>query len=164
MERLPLLLSRYIGIDNSHLKIFEADNLLPYEIMPVVKETLVNNDDILEDKNNEFSHASSFIIKGKQLSAMSVRGDDNKRKKADREKHEILVDGITGLKASSVNFAVRNKKELCEVLKEIIHFNLAVQNYVVFDNMGWFDPKKWDIGDKVYGNEQPKHLFEVPWV
>ena len=63
-----------------------------------------------------------MTLKGKQLSAMFVRGDDTKMKKDNREKHDILLDGITGLKASSINFAVRNKKELYEVLKEIIQY------------------------------------------
>ena len=79
-------------------KIFEAEELLPYEVMPIVKETIANIDDILDDLSNEFSHVATFNIKGNQLTAMFKRGDDTRRKKEDREKHEISLEDIRELK------------------------------------------------------------------
>ena len=78
--------------------------------MPLVKETIANIDDILDDERNEFSHAATFTIKGNQLIAMFKRGDDTRRKEEDREKHEISLEDIRELKKSSVEIAV-DKKE-----------------------------------------------------
>ena len=61
--------------------IFEAEELLPYEVMPIVKETIANIVDILDDESNEFSHVATFTIKGNQLTAMFKRGDGTRRKK-----------------------------------------------------------------------------------
>ena len=134
-------------------KIFEADELLPYEVMSIAKETIANIDDILDDKSNEFSHVATYTIKGNQLIAMFKRGDETRRKEEDREKHEISLEDIRELKKSSVEIAVDKKKEMCGALKEILQSKFNDFEDPKFRSMTWFDPKNWDIENKNYGND-----------
>ena len=144
-------------------KIFEVENLLPHEVMPVLKETLANIGDILEETDDSnLSYVATFSIKGKQLATTCCRGDDKRRKKVEREKIEILLDNFTELTKKSVEFSINNKKALCKVLKEIIECKFENFEDPVFNNMIWFDPKSWDNDDKSYGNEQLKCMSKAP--
>ena len=59
-------------------KISETEHLMPYEVMPIVKETLAIIDDIIQADSHDLSHVALFTIGEKKLAAMFVRGDDNK--------------------------------------------------------------------------------------
>ena len=143
-------------------KIFEVKNLLPYEVMPVLKETLANIGDILEETDDSnLSHVATFSINGKQLATTCFRGDDKRRKKVEQEKIEILLDNFTELTKKSVEFSINNKKALCKVIKEIIECKFEHFEDPVFNNMIWFDPKNWDNDDKSYGNEQLKCMSKA---
>ena len=146
-------------------KIFETENLMPYEVMPIVKETLANIDDIIQaDSSDLSSHVAMFTIRGKQLAASFLRADDTRKEKEMREKIEILLDDISDLKSSSVESAMNTKIELCESLKVLIESRFESFQNPIFNDMMWFDPKNWSK-DKSYGNDQIKRMseaFKVP--
>ena len=98
-------------------------------------ETIANIDDILDDESNEFSHVATFTIKGNQLTAMFKRGDDTRRKKEDRKKHEISLEDIRELK----KILCRNCQ--CGALKEILQSKRNDFEDPKFQSMTWFDPK-----------------------
>ena len=151
-------------------KVFESETIALHEIKVVVDETLNNIDMDVEaagtDEEMLNSYSSRFIVVNGQLESTFIKGNDNRRKLADRERITLKLPffGMTEIDDHVRGQISSLKKNTLVDLKELLEARFNDYNQTVFNTMKWYDPKNW-TDEKNYGIEEINKFythFEVP--
>ena len=134
---------------------------MPYEVHPVIMETIENINDTIEadmDEQMLTSHLASFRVGDNgDVEASFLKADDTHKGNADRQRITMTLEHLTHMSDHSTEAAIRKKIDACETLKTLLEAKFVDFTEVVFKSMMWFDPKNWS-NDKQYGFEQIKEL------
>ena len=120
---------------------------MPYEVYPVITETIANLDDAIDadlDEDMLVSHLASFRVNNGNLSSTFLKADDKRKHNKDRETVTVAFDNMTLLNDQTVNWASDKKKEACVSLKNLLEAKFDNFTAPVFKNMRWFNPQNWD--------------------
>ena len=144
-------------------KIFEAEGLMPYDVGPVIEETIANINDVVDadiDDDMLTSHLSSYQIVDDKLLVNFVKGDDSHKNNKDKQKVQVAFQDMTHFDEQYMLIAINKKKSACENLKDLLEHKFADFKEPVFQSMKWFDPKNWQTQDKAYGIEEIKNFYQ----
>ena len=148
-------------------KIFEAEQLMVYDVWSTIEETVANIADAIDadmDEEMLVSHLASYRIQDGSLAVQFLQGDDTHKSNASKQRITVVFESMTFLNETSIHAAIQNKKDVCMTLKGLLEEKFADFKEPVFCSMKWFDCKKWP-SDKLYGFDQLKSLckyFEMP--
>ena len=95
------------------LKLFEAERLFPFEVQPLVSETIANVDNCINasiDDDLLVSYLASFHPMDGELNSSFLKADDRTRSNLDRERVSIAFKNMTDLmRLSFMKRLPRNK-------------------------------------------------------
>ena len=95
------------------LKLFEVERLLPFQVQPLVSETIANIDNCINasiDDDLLVSYLASFHPMDGELNLSFLKADDRTRSNLDRERISIAFKNMTDLmRLSFMKRLPRNK-------------------------------------------------------
>ena len=149
--------------------IFEREYLLPHEISASIKITINKIDDVIKKKASEMEYLNYFRISSAENGKCEIarrypKPGHEKKKIENREFSNINVQGFTYRK-KGLKGAASKVSKTAENLKEILSTRFDTFDLPIYKNMRFFDPKYWKAGEKSYGEDQIKYLynhFQVP--
>jgi len=153
-------------------KVFEHNELLPFEVKGNVQNTCLQLEDIIEsvESNEDWdSHLARFVMSEEegvpQLTSSSyIKHGDMLKKPANRDHITITFENVTNFDESSVKRATQEKARMAEKLLETFKSRFESFNDEIFTAMRWMDPRGWE-DDKNYAHEMLDLLskrFEIP--
>ena len=149
--RFLCLVCRYLDVlelITPATKMFEEEELMPYEVKPTINETILNlNDAILCDADEDVltSYIASFKVgNGSTVTTECFNAADAYKLIKDRRVIQLELLGMYFVQKESYEVAISEKKKVCENLKEVIDTKYSDLHEPVFQNMKWFDPQTWD--------------------
>ena len=141
-------------------KLFEAERLLPFEVQPLVSETIANIDDCINasiDDDLLVSYLASFRPMDGELNSSFLRADDRTRSNSDRERVSIGFENMTDLDETVIHETTAKKQNALISLKVIFEERFSSFSDLIYQNMKWLDPKNWE-DDVAYGSNQIEKL------
>ena len=128
-------------------KMFEEGELMPYEVKPIIQETILNLNDTIESDTDEdmlTSHLASFRIGDNSIiTTECFNADDVHKLIKDRRLIQVELVGMKFVEENSYQVAIREKKKVCDKLKDVIDTKYKDFDKQVFQNMKWFNPETW---------------------
>ena len=141
-------------------KLFEAERLLPFEVQPLVSETIANIDNCINasiDDDLLVSYLASFCVIDGELNLSFLKVYDRRRSKSDHEHVTIAFENTTDLDETVVHETVAKKQNALRSLKEIFEERFSSFSDPIYQNMKWLEPKNWE-DDVAYGSSQIEKL------
>ena len=141
-------------------KLFEAERLLPFEVQPLVSETIANIDDCINasiDDDLLVSYLPSFRPMDGELNSSFLKADDKTRSNSDDERVSIAFENMTDLDETVVHETIAKKQNALRSLKVIFEEHFSSFSDLIYQNMKWLDPKNWE-DDVAYGSNQIEKL------
>ena len=161
--RFMSLVTCYLGIleiVTPIYKIFEAERLLPFEVQPLVSETIVNINDCINVSINDdllVSYLASFRLMDGELNSSFLKADDSTRSNLDRERVRIAFENMTDLDKTVVHETIAKKQNVLRSLKVLFEERFSSFSDLIYKNMKWLDPKNWE-DDVAYSSNQIEKL------
>lgn len=153
--------------------IFEGNGLLPFEVEPTIKMTVIELQDVIDSSGTDDelldSHLSRFQYFTDEdgvtkLASSFAKTNHMLRDPQNREYISVDFENFTKVNDDSTKRASNVKKQLAVKLIAFLKHRFTSFNDPVFKNMQWFDPKNWS-DDSNYGKEQVQdfanHFSEV---
>ena len=140
-------------------KLFEVEHLLPFEVQPLVSETIANIDNCINasiDHDLLVSYLASFRLMDGELNSSFLKADDRARSNSDCEHVSIAFENMTDLDETVVRETIAKKQNALRSLKVIFEERFSSFSDPVYQNMKWLDPKNWE--DVAYGSNQIEKL------
>ena len=103
-------------------KLFEAERLLPFEVQPLVSETIANIDNCINasiDDDLLVSYLASFRVMDGELNLSFLKTDDRTRSNSDHEHVSITFKNMTDLDETVIHEAIAQKQNALGSLKVI---------------------------------------------
>ena len=129
-------------------KMFEEEELMPYEVKPIINETILNLNDAIQcdaDEDVLASYIASFKVgDGSTITTECFNAADAHKLIKDRRVIQVELLGMKFVQKESYEVAISEKKKVCENLKGAIDTKYSDFDEPVFQNMKWFDPQTWD--------------------
>ena len=141
-------------------KLFEAERLLPFEVQPLVSETIANIDGRINasiDDDLFVSYFASFRAMDGELNSSFLKADDKTRSNLDHERVSIAFKNMTDLDETVIHETIAKKQNALRSLKLIFEEHFSSFFDPVYQNMKWLDPKNWE-DDVAYGSNQIEKL------
>ena len=141
-------------------KIFEAERLLPFEVQPLVSETIVNINDCINVSINDdllVSYLASFRLMDGELNLSFLKADDSTRSNLDRERVRMAFENMTDLDKPVVHETIAKKQNILRSLKVLFEERFSSFSDLIYKNMKWLDPKNWE-DDVAYSSNQIEKL------
>ena len=126
-------------------KLFEAERLLPFEVQPLVSETIANIDDCINasiDDDLLVSYLASFRPMDGESNSSFLKADDRARSNSDREHVSIAFENMTDLDETVVHETIAKKQNALRSLKVIFEEHFSSFSDPIYQTMKWLDPKK----------------------
>ena len=133
-------------------KLFEAERLLPFEVQPLLSETIANIDDCTNasiDYDLLVSYLASFRPMDEELNSSFLKADAN----SDGERVSIAFENMTDLYETVVHETIAKRQNALRSLKVIFEERFSSFSDPVYQNMKWLDPKNWE-DDVAYSSNQ----------
>ena len=130
-------------------KLFKAEHLLPFEVQPLVSETIANIDDCINaniDDDMLVSYLASFRPMDRELNLSFLKVDDMTRSNSDHEHVSIAFKDITDLDETVIQETIAKKQNALISLKVIFEECCSSFSDLIYKNMKWLDPKNWECG------------------
>ena len=128
--------------------MFEEEELMPYEVKPIINETILNLNDAIQcdaDEDVLASYTASFKVgDGSTITTECFNAANAHKLIKDCRVIQVELLGMTFVQKESYEVAISAKKKVCENLKGVIDTKYSNFNEPVFQNMKWFDPRMWD--------------------
>ena len=137
-------------------KLFEAERLLPFEVQPLVSETIANIDDCINasiDDDLLVSYLASFRPMDGELNLSFLKANDRTRSNLDHERVIIAFENMTDLDETVIHETIAKKQNALRSLKVIFEEHFSSFFDPVYQNMKWLDPKNWE-DDVAYSSNQ----------
>ena len=141
-------------------KLFEVERLLPFEMQPLVSETIANIDNCINasiDDDLLVSYLASFRLMDGESNLSFLKANDRTRSNLDRERVIIAFENMTDLDETVIHETIAKKQNALRSLKVIFEERFSSFSDPVYQNMKWLDPKNWE-DDVAYGSNQIEKL------
>ena len=142
--------------------VFEGDGLMVYEVEATIERTCFELEELAENAGTDEELLSSYINMFKvsndsEITGCFVKDGHGRKKLANRESLEIVIEGMT-FTQSGRNNAAAGKKKLALELKDLLlkRFNENVTE--IYTSMKFYDPQYW-TDDSEYGVENIRSLM-----
>ena len=96
-------------------KLFEAERLLPFEVQPLVSETIANIDNCINasiDDDLFVNYLASFRVMDEELNSSFLKTDDRTTSNPDHECVSIAFENMTNLDETVLNKTISRSKML----------------------------------------------------
>ena len=130
------------------------ERLLPFEVQPLVSETIANIDNCINASIGHdllVSYLASFCQMDGELNLPFLKVDDRARSNSDREHVSIAFENMTDLDETVVHETIAKKQNALRSLKVIFEERFSSFSDLIYQNMKWLDTKNWE-GDVAYGS------------
>ena len=141
-------------------KLFEAERLLPFEVQPLVSETIANIDNCINasiDDDLLVTYLASFRPMDGELNSSFLKADDRTRSNSDREHVSIAFENMNDLDETVIHETISKKQNALRSLIVILEECFSCFSDLIYQNMKWLDPKNWE-DDVAYGSNQIEKL------
>ena len=104
-------------------KLFEVEHLLPFEMQPLVSETIANIDDCINasiDDDLFVNYLASFRPMDGELNLSFLKADDRARSNSHHERVSIAFENMTDLDETVIHEAIAKKQNALRSLKVIL--------------------------------------------
>ena len=128
-------------------KLFEAERLLPFEVQPLVSETIANIDNCINasiDHDLLVSYLASFCPMDGELNSSFLKADDRTRSNLDCERVSIAFKNMPDLDETVVHEMIAKKQNVLRSLKVLFEERFSSFSDLIYKNMKWLDPKNWE--------------------
>ena len=125
-------------------KLFEVEHLLPFEVQPLVSETIANIDDCINasiDDDLLVSYLASFRVIDGELNLSFLKISDRTRSNSDRERQSIAFEDMTNLDETVVHETIAKKQNSFRSLRVIFEEHFSSFSDPIYQNMKLLDPK-----------------------
>ena len=118
--------------------------MLPFEVQPLVSETIATIDGRINasiDDDLFVSYFASFRAMDGELNSSFLKADDKTRSNPDDERVSIAFENMTDLDETVVHETIAKKQNALRSLKVIFEERFSSFSDPVYQNMKWLDPK-----------------------
>ena len=119
-------------------KLFEAEHLLPFEVQPLVSETIANIDDCINasiDDDLLVSYLASFRPMDGELNLSFLEVDDRTRSNSDHQCGSISFKDMTDLDETVIQEMIAKKQNALISLKVIFEECFPSFSDLIYQNM-----------------------------
>ena len=128
------------------------ERLLPFEVQPLVSETIPNIDYCINasiDDDLLVSYLASFRPMDGELNSSFLKAGDKTRSNLNHER--IAFKNMTDLDETVIHETIAKKQNALKSLKVIFEERSSSFSDLIYQNMKWFDTKNWE-DDVAYGS------------
>ena len=125
-------------------KLFEAERLLPFEVQPLVSETIANIDNCINtsiDDDLLVSYLASFRLMDGELNSSFLKANDRTRGNLDCERLSIAFTNMPDLDETVVHETFAKKQNVLRSLKVLFEERFSSFSDLIYKNMKWLDLK-----------------------
>ena len=125
-------------------KLFEAERLLPFEVQPLVSETIANIDNCINASTDDdllVSYLASFRLMDGELNSSFLKADDRTRSNLDRERVSIAFQNMPDLDETVIHETTAKKQNVLRSLKVLSEKRFSSFSDLIYKNMKWLDQK-----------------------
>ena len=116
------------------------EELMPYEVKPIIKETILNLNDADEDMLT--SYIASFNVgNGSTITTECFNAADARKLIKDCPVIQVELLVMKFVQKESYEVVISEKKKVCENLKGVIDTKYSYFDQPIFQNMKWLDPQ-----------------------
>ena len=134
--------------------------MLPFEVQPLVSETIANIDDCINasiDDDLLVSYLASFCVIDGVLNSSFLKANDRTRSNSDHKSLSIAFKNMTDLDETVLHETIAKKQNALRSLRVIFEEHFSSFSDPIYQNMKWLDPKNRE-DDVAYSTNQIEKL------